>query len=528
MRRTHWARVRKAGRGQTALGAYALYASQGLRYLLPLILIPFLTRTMGTGTWGTVVFAQSFAGLAGGFIEYGFLLWGIREAAALRGHPERLSSMLRDVVLARLLLGTLVVGALVAVHAVLPRVGVTIFIDSPRLFSATLAAALAQGLSMTWVLIGLERARSVALVEAGTGLAMTVGVIYFVDMSAHAWRVLAVQAVVTGGVAFCIGVWAWYHLPAAPWSPRRALGRLREGFSLFVPRIATGFYTVGNAFLLGLYAVPLQVAWYAGAERVTGAVARLGEPLTRVLLPRVVRHRAQTESDAVLSEADLSTDLGTARGDGSAEVVAARPGASSGRAANWRETIAQARAQAPGDPLVVNTPAMQRLFYLMLSLMSAGALAAALAVWIAAPLAVRVLLGPGEEAAIPILRLLGMGLVPIFLSRVLGLQWMIPLRLDRAFAAIIVGAAVLNVSLLSILVPERGGFGMAISVFVTEVAVVMAMAAYLKATHRWPRFPERFSEIFDEPTALTTTRPVDTPAGEPRRGGPRLADPPLR
>jgi PST family polysaccharide transporter len=384
------------------------------------------------------------------------------------------------VVLARLMLGALVVGALVAVHAALPRVGVTIFADAPRLFGATLAAALAHGLSMTWVLIGLERARTVALVEAGIGVAVTAGVIALVSEPEQMWRVLAVQAAVGSAVAASIGVWAWYRLPKVPWSLPRALGRMRQGFSLFVPRIATSFYTVGNAFLVGLYAGPIQVAWYAGADRVTSAVARLGEPLTRVLLPRVVRQGVEAASgpggDGVLAEA-------------SPRAAGRAVGRAVGR--DWR---AVRRAYDSGGlAQAIHAPHMQRLFYLMLSTMVLGACVAALVVWVAAPLAIRVLLGPGQETAVPILRLLGVSLVPIFASRVLGLQWMIPLRLDRAFAVIIVAAALLNLTLLTILVPAYGGFGMAVSVLVTETAVTLSMATYIAATGRWPQRPRSLS-----------------------------------
>ena len=70
--------------------AAALYGVQFVRKLLPLVIIPYLARTLGPAGWGVVAFTQSIAEFMVLVIEFGFNLSATREIARNRESKRRL------------------------------------------------------------------------------------------------------------------------------------------------------------------------------------------------------------------------------------------------------------------------------------------------------------------------------------------------------------------------------------------------------------------------------------------------------
>ena len=109
-----------------------------------------------------------------------------------------------------------------------------------------------------------------------------------------------------------------------------------------------------------------------------------------------------------------------------------------------------------------------------------------LALWLSAPYVIRLALGPGFAPAVPVLRVLALLLPAIALSNVLGIQWMLPLGLDRAFNGIILACGALNVGAALLVAPRFQHLGMAISVTACEWAVTVAMFVVLWRKHLNP------------------------------------------
>jgi len=118
------------------------------------------------------------------------------------------------------------------------------------------------------------------------------------------------------------------------------------------------------------------------------------------------------------------------------------------------------------------------------SLMAAGLI-------VFAPLLVDILLGPGYEAAVPILRMLALLLPTIALSNVFGIQWMIPLGMDRIFNRIIFSAGIINLILAVMFAPRFLSMGMAWAVIISEFYVTLAMFVTLSRRGLNPLKSER-------------------------------------
>lgn len=271
-----------------------------------------------------------------------------------------------------------------------------------------------------WYFQGLERMPLVATINVLSSLTAVVIMLVCIQTPQDAWMSLALRSGAAAiSAAVCFGV-AYRDTPFIAPSLAHAWMSLRTGWSLFLFRSAVSLYTTANVLLLGVLAAPAVVAWFAGAEKIAKAATGAVNPITQAFYPQINHLMAKDRAEA---------------------------------------------AQAARVSV---------LFTIGAGLFIGGV------TFLAAPLLVRLLLGAGFGASIPVLRLLAL-LPPLIAgSNVLGIQWMLPLRLDREFNVIIILAGLLNVLLALELVPRWHQLGMAASAVFAEALVTGAMILILR------------------------------------------------
>jgi len=285
--------------------------------------------------------------------------------------------------------------------------------------------ALGMSLSPVWFFQGMERMGFVALMEFFVRLLATVGIFCLVRSPAQMAWPLYIQAVASFVLGFAGLAWAASFV-GLRW-PRfgEAWGWLRRGFSLFLFRSVVSLYTTANVLLVGLFLPPAQVALYAGAEKLSKALIPMWDPFNRLFLPRFSYLLEKSPKDA----SRLARRVGR--------------------------------------------------IMLLLGLIAAGVL------MYGSPFLVRLLLGPGYEGAVLLMRVLAWLLPLIALSTFLSM-WMLAQRMDRSFTIITFIAGLLNVSLGFLTVPRYGALGMAWVVVLSEAWVTGAMVVYLWWKGRLP------------------------------------------
>jgi polysaccharide transporter, PST family len=409
--------INRLFRSQLVHNIGALYGVHLARYLLPLAVVPYLARVLTPLGWGKVAFAQGFAAYLTLVTEYGFNLSATREVARYRGQRDKVGEILAGVTGAKLVLA-----ALCCVLALFLSRWVPLFRDDAALLWTATFAAITQAFSPLWLFQGLERMKMFALLDVVGKLIAASGVFLFVHTLHDGWRVLALQGA-GSFVAAAGGLFTIYHwFPAVTPTRKSVRESLRMGWTMFLFRSSVSFYTVGNSFILGLFAAPEFVGYYAGAERVCRAFVAVFDPISQALFPRM------------------------------------------------SYLVQHSRDKA------------QRLAHRALWLMGTGGLLLSICLFSVAPMVVRIFLGSSYVPAVSTLRILSLLPLLIALSNVLGIQWMIPLGMDRAFNAIILSAGALNLTLATVLARRYAQTGMASAVVAAEILVTLAMYLWLKKT----------------------------------------------
>jgi hypothetical protein len=273
----------------------------------------------------------------------------------------------------------------------------------------------AEGMNPVWYFLGLERMRTVASLEIACKSAAVAGTFAFVRSPADAWIVLALL-----GLAPLLSTLAGLFLIYRS-IPLRLPGRglivdsLRRGWPMFLFRSSATLYTVGNAFILGLFAAPALVGYFAAAEKISRAVFGLFDPVRESLYPRLSHLVRRSPQQAK-------------------------------RLARWGVAVT-----------------------------GSGGLVLGILVYTSAPFLVRVLLGGDFQPAVNVLRVLAALPPLIAVSQSLGFQWLLPHGRESAVNRIILVAGLLNVTLAVLLAPRFQHIGMALAVVCSEMYVASRM-----------------------------------------------------
>lgn len=309
----------------------------------------------------------------------------------------------------------LLLGALGVAGALVARAWVPMLADHPGLLAAALLFALADGFNPYWYFMGMERMGMIAALEIVCKSAATVALFIVVRSPADAWLVLALASLAPLVSLTTALVIAYRHIPFRIPNFRTAGQALRTGWGLFLFRSAESLYTLGNAFVLGLLANTVVVGYFAGAEKISRAVYGLFNPIREALYPRLSALMERSPAEAA-------------------------------RLARWG----------------------------MLATTAGSLLVGGVMFW-AAPLLIRILLGPQFEPAIPVLRVFALLPPLLSLTQGVGLQWLLPQGRESAVNRVMIMAGPLNVLLALALVPAHLQLGMAAAVTITEAFVCTSL-----------------------------------------------------
>ena len=313
----------------------------------------------------------------------------------------------------------LFLAALVIGVAAIAQQLVPAFDERPEVLWAAVFWSLSQYFNPLWLYRALERVPVAAWFDVFGRLTSTAFVLLFVKDASQVTLALLLLGWGYAIAAILQIVWSYKYI--TPRWPRPADARyvLSIGWRVFVFRAGVSLYSEINPFIMGLIASPAAVALFAGPERLTRALLRLLNPVVNSLHPRVSHLAERSPQDAA---------------------VLARTGT--------------------------------------LLLVGVGLLAGVFT-FLTAPLAIHIVLGSEFLPAVAVLQVLAI-LVPLSAAtHALGIQWMLPLGLESVLTRIVFVAAVLNLGLVLLIVPNHGFVGMAWVAVGTEAAVLLTISSYL-------------------------------------------------
>lgn len=264
--------------------AVNLYLIQSAILLVPLITLPYLTRTLTTENLGLLLFAQAYASIATLIVQYGFDFSASRAIAQAADDRAKIQAIVAGVLSARIVL--IGVSALATVVAGL---AIPIFREHPWYLVAAWTLSVAQGLSPLWFFLGREEMGVQTTVDIASRIVAVCAIVVLVTEPEDGIVVLVIQTLTTAaGVAVALAIMC--VRTAFPRLRRvHAVTALRENrqLALYSAIAAGGIYF--PSLLVGVLTTKVQVGYFGVADKLQRVPVAVLWPLSQALYPRINR-----------------------------------------------------------------------------------------------------------------------------------------------------------------------------------------------------------------------------------------------
>lgn len=386
-------------------------------YLVPLIVLPYLTRILGVDGFGQIGFATAFTMYFVLFVEWGFNLSATRDVSIKRADKRARSVVFWETIAARLFLTCMSVAMLIVLMAVVPKLG-----GQSILLWLGMLQVLAATLSTVFYYQGVEKMGAMSLINLGVRLCSIPLIIIGVTRPDQLLQAFAIQ---TGCffVASLANLLLLLRSDEISWVVPSINGTKRamlNGLPLFLSTAGISLYTNSNAVILGFVASEAAVGYFVAGFTLVKAVVGLSGPFAQAIFPRIAH-------------------------------VISSEGESTGQY-------------------------IKKMVWLQGSL----GLVLTVTILICLPWGVTWLYGEAFRETVQVVAWLSLLPLIVCLASALGMQTLVPLGKSRWFACVLLLSGALNCIMVLFLGHEWGAQGAAVSILVAECVIMVGMALGVK------------------------------------------------
>lgn len=254
-------------------------AYQVVILVIPLIVAPYLTRTLGNTALGIYSYTFSIAYYFVLFALLGISRHGQRIIAARREDKESLGKAF---------------WSLYFVHAIFSVLAIIAFLifatifggDYKRIYYIQTIYVTSALFDITWLFYGLENFKSVVIKNFIIKIAESIAIFYFVKTSTDLWIYTLIMS-----ISVCLGQVVLLPQAIRFVKPVKfGIADIREHFKplivLFVAVVAATLYTVFDKTLLGIMSTKENVAYYEYSNKIINVPKTIISVICTVMFPR--------------------------------------------------------------------------------------------------------------------------------------------------------------------------------------------------------------------------------------------------
>lgn len=258
-----------------------------INYIFPLLIIPHLTRTLGSENYGLYAYATVIVGYFALVVQYGFDFSATREIAQVRESPEKIRKIFWRITFARLwlFLGCSIVLTILLLLIPAMRKHVLLYFSGLLLLLEIVVMP-------TWFFQGMETMKIITLLNFLMKGGAFISIIMLVrEKDQYSWAFfLYCSSFLAGGIlGFLFACWRFslYPVLVPLWEVQRTLW---EGWHVFIACVGTRLYREANVIILGIVANYQAVGYYFTATKLIGAIQSFcGMPIMQGIYPYMSR-----------------------------------------------------------------------------------------------------------------------------------------------------------------------------------------------------------------------------------------------
>ena len=260
----------------------ALGIVQGLNFLLPLLVIPYLLYTLGVEIFGLLAMATAFSAYFMILSDYGFNVTATHEISIHRENNEKINEIFSAVITIKMILMFLGFSLLLLSLWLFDSLG-----EEALIYLLTFGMVLGEVLFPIWFFQGIEKMKYIAILNIVAKLFFLTAILLFVEVKDDAYLVPLFNSLgfIIVGIISLFYMYLKFNIRFV-FQPYYVLRRyFIMGWHIFLSKLAVTLYSSSNIFVLGVFTNHLLVGYYAIAYKVISALVSLGDIINQVVFP---------------------------------------------------------------------------------------------------------------------------------------------------------------------------------------------------------------------------------------------------
>ncbi|EMB5919147.1 TPA: flippase [Klebsiella pneumoniae] len=263
-----------------------LFLLQIANYLLPLLTVPYLVRTIGIANVGLLAFAGAVCTYFQIITDFGFNLSATRQVSINRSNKSILNEIYSSVIYIKIMLSIFCFIALLGLLEIVPQ-----FKENKLVFILTYIGVFGQSLFPVWLFQGLERMRYITFINVGIKVLFTLSIFILINKPDDYIYVPALTSVsmVLSGIIAMLVIFVNFNI-SLQIVKFDIIGKyFKDGWHIFTSRVFSSLYKNSAVLILGFFTTHQVTGYYSVAEKIIRSLQTLQNVIGDALYPHLVK-----------------------------------------------------------------------------------------------------------------------------------------------------------------------------------------------------------------------------------------------
>lgn len=276
----------------------ALY--QFLLVALPILTIPYLSRTFSTENVGVNGYVGSIVSFAGNFMLLGLNQYGVRTIA--QASPDELEDKFRDLWIVQVSAGLIIL----IIYSLLS----TFFFPYRFFFLLNIPYLIGYGLDISWAYIGMGNVSKVVLRNSIVKISTVVLIFTLIHKSDDLWKYMVINSVgmLLANFIFLIDLTSLgIRLRRIKWQQAN-FRYFKPLLFLAIPVVSAQLYTNIDSTIVGTIAGAKQLAYYDQSQKMSRIILAILTSISTVIMPKMAQLDRDGSDDKLFKMFKASVD----------------------------------------------------------------------------------------------------------------------------------------------------------------------------------------------------------------------------
>ena len=265
--------------------------------LIPLVTVPYLTRTIGLSNYGRVAFALSLGELCALIVRFGFDVTSVQKISSNKKDWPYIKRIFWSTFLIKSGIMILCLGILSMVILSIPE----LFVER-RLYFSSFLVVVFEAISCVWFYQGIQKMKYITYFNLSGRFASLLFIFTLVESPEDYDLVPLFQFIGPVVLAIFSIYFAINKFKLNFFIPDRLLiiSAIKDSSLLFLQRISLNLYTSFNIPILGILTDPSTTGIYAAGFKIIKTVNSLRVPLSQALFPHVSELMSKSRESGII------------------------------------------------------------------------------------------------------------------------------------------------------------------------------------------------------------------------------------